>query len=113
VCQQQTHLSSTQRTELIERYQAGERAHVLARAYGIHRATVAEILERAGVRRSRSMTVEERQEAVSRYAEGWSCARIGELLGRDASTVHRALVAAGVRMRDVRGWERTDAERNP
>lgn len=48
--QAQVHLGDAARLELLERYLAGERASDLARALGLNRRTVADILRRAGVR---------------------------------------------------------------
>ncbi len=97
----QTHLSDDKRAELLERYLAGERAFELALAYNLDRRTVAGILGRAGIRRPRSMTDAERVEAVQLYGQGWSCARIGEHIGRNHSTVWLALKAAGVSLRST------------
>lgn len=100
----QTHLADDQRIELLERYMSGERAFELAKAFDLDRRTVAGIVTRAGVRRERSMTPEERAEAARLYGEGWSCARIGEALGRNHGTVWLALKAAGIPLREP--WER-------
>ena len=97
--QRQTHLAENERIELLQRYLSGERPFELAKAFDIDRRTVSAILVRAGMRRPRSMTDAERAEAVRLYSEGWSCARIGERLGRDPGTVWLALKAAGVRLR--------------
>jgi hypothetical protein len=104
--QVQHRLRVNEQAELIERYLAGERAHDLAAAYGLHRNTVADLLTTAGLRRPRSMTKDEIAESVQLYQTGWSCARIGNHLGRDDSTVWLALKAAGVRLRDPHGRER-------
>ena len=101
--QHQTKLTADQRAQLLERYRKGERAYELAAEFGINRKTVAEILVRAGQRRPRSMTNEERAEAIKLYAQGWSCARIGKHLGRNHGTVWLALKAAGVKLRDEHG----------
>jgi hypothetical protein len=82
---------------------SGERAFELAKAFNLDRRTVAGILSRAGIRRPRSMTDDERAEAVRLYEQGWSCVRIGERLGRNHSTVWLALKAAGVGLRDAQG----------
>lgn len=101
--QQQTHLAEDQRIELLERYLGGERAFQLATDFNLDRRTASSILVRAGVRRPRSMTDDERREAVRLYAGGWSCARIGELLGRDHGTVWLALKTAEVQLRQTVG----------
>ena len=101
--QHQTRLTQEQTAQLLERYRKGERAYQLAAAFGLNRKTVAAILVRAGQRRPRSMTEEERAKAIKLYAEGWSCARIGKYLGRNHGTVWLALKAAGVVLRNSSG----------
>jgi DNA-directed RNA polymerase specialized sigma24 family protein len=102
--QVQVRLSAAQEVELLERYLAGERAFELAKAYGVDRRTVADRLSRAGVRRPRSMTDQERIDAARLYGQGWSCARIADRLGRHAGTVWLALRSAGADLRQP--WER-------
>ena len=101
--QAQTHLGEDERVELLERYLGGERAFELAKAFNLDRRTVAAILVRADVRRPRSMTADERATASRLHVEGWSCARIGQELGRDHGTVWLALKALGVVMRSPTG----------
>jgi DNA-directed RNA polymerase specialized sigma24 family protein len=100
--QPQTRLTEVQRDELIRRYIAGERAFELAIDFGLHRVTVANVLVRAGKRRSRLMTQPECADAIRLYAEGWTCARIGEELDRSKDAVRRALHAADVELRPSR-----------
>jgi hypothetical protein len=104
--QVQRRLTDEQRAELIERYLSGERASELAAAFAVHRSTVSELLVKAGVRRPRSLTIEEVDKSVKLYQRGWSCARIGRHLDRDTGTVWLALKAAGVQLRDTHGRER-------
>ena len=99
----QNRLSPGQQAELLERYLAGERAHLLARAFEINRTTLDRLLTSNGVRRPRSMTQSELTEAIQLYEQGWSCQRIGDRLGRDHSTIWMALKAAGVQLR--RPWD--------
>jgi DNA-directed RNA polymerase specialized sigma24 family protein len=94
-----TRLTAKQREELIRRYVDGERAYQLASEFGVHRQTVANVLMTAGARRPRLMTEAERAEAVVLYEAGWTCARIGEELGRSRDAVRRALRAAGLVLR--------------
>ena len=97
--QPQHRLYSAERDELVQRYQAGERAKDLALAYGVHRVTVAEIAKRAGVRHPAAMSPLDIQQATRLYAEGMSCARIGQRLGWHANTIWRALRAQEIAMR--------------
>lgn len=101
--QVQTRLTTEQLAQLLERYRKGERAFQLAAAFGLHPKTVGAILKRAGVRRPRSMTEQEREEAIDLYTIGWSCSRIGKRLGRNHGTIWRALKVSGVKMRDEHG----------
>src|SRR5688572_2941780 len=92
----QNRLSRSQQAELLQRYLAGERAHILAKAYDIHRGTLDRLLTSTGLRRPRSMTERELTEATHLYNQGWSCQRIGDHFGRHHSTVWLALRSAGV-----------------
>jgi hypothetical protein len=68
---------------------------------------VARALREQGVRiRSLPMMPAEVLQADRLYAQGLSLARIGDQLGYDASTVHRALRVSGVTMRDAHGQRR-------
>lgn len=100
----QNRLTAGQQAELLERYLAGERAHILAEAYEINRTTVARLLTETDVRRPRSLTEAEIAEAIELYEQGWSCQRIGDCFGRDHGTIWLALKSAGVQLR--RPWDR-------
>jgi DNA-directed RNA polymerase specialized sigma24 family protein len=89
--QQQTHLATVQREELVKRYVAGEGQAQLAEAFGVHAQTVARITEQAGVKRSWAMTDAEKLKVAARHAEGWSPERIGKDLGRSPETVRNVL----------------------
>ncbi|MGH9044209.1 MAG: hypothetical protein ACRDVP_05135 [Acidimicrobiales bacterium] len=68
---------------------------------GIHRETVAILLECQGVpRRRRSLTSAQVTQAVSLYAMDHPLTRIAPQLGCHPDTVRRALVKAGVKTRD-------------
>ena len=78
---------------------------VLAERFGIHRATVRQILLRQGVPlRVRGLTEEQVEEAVKLYVEGSSVARLGQRFHANGTTVWRALLGRGVEMREP--WER-------
>jgi hypothetical protein len=104
--QRQHHLTAREKADLVDRYRRGERAHELAAAFEIDRRTVAKLLVHAGIRRPRSLTANEVIEAARLYEAGWSCAKVGEQLGRRSNTIWLALRAAGVAMRDCHGRER-------
>lgn len=70
----------------------------------MHRATVFAMAKRARIRRhSKHLSAAEQAEAVRLYALGWSCIRVGQELSRSGGAVRRALLNAGVSMRDNRG----------
>lgn len=105
--QHQTHLDPGSRHELLARYGQGEPVDQLAAEFGVHRATVFAMAKRATVRRnSKHLSAAEQAEAVRLYALGWSCMRVGQELNRSGGAVRRALLQAGVTMRDNRGRER-------
>lgn len=106
--QVQHRLRADEQAELLERYLAGERAHLLCEDYGIHRSTLDGLLRNTGLRRPRSMTAAETAEAIGLYADGWSCDRIGQHLGRNHGTIWLALRSAGVQLR--RPWEHLEAK---
>jgi hypothetical protein len=85
---------------------AGEKAHRLAEDFHVHRSTIAKLIADAGIRRPRSLTLSQVDEAIALYAQGWSCDRIGQHLDKSAKTIWGALREAGVRLRDTHGRER-------
>jgi hypothetical protein len=66
---------------------------------GIHRDTVHNILERQGVLRPRGLQPDELLEAVHRYEDNRSLARLAAEFDVSPSTVNRALRQAGVQIR--------------
>jgi hypothetical protein len=79
----------------------------LAARFSIHRNTVSQHLNREGVaRRRQGLGDDQVDHAVRLYRAGQSLARIGARLDVDAGTVHSALRARGVRMRDTHGRDR-------
>ena len=91
-------LSSAERAQLVELYQAGASALELARQFNMHRQTVARQLIKAGVelRGQLKRTPQLTEQAKKLYAEGHSTTEIAKQLGVEASTVGRALKRAGV-----------------
>lgn len=90
--------------QLIDEYQAGMPTTELARTFGVGKGTIIRLLHAAGVpMRRQGPSAEQVREAVRLYAQGLSLAVVGERLGFDAHTVRRALLRAGVVMRDSHG----------
>jgi hypothetical protein len=104
--QVQHRLTAEEQRELIERYLDGERAYQLAEAFEVDRSSVSRLLADVGIRRPRSLTPDEIAECVELYAQGWSCQRIGQRLGRDHGTIWLALKVRGVKLRDTHGGDR-------
>jgi AraC-like DNA-binding protein len=98
--QVQRRLSPAGTQELIAAYRQGAGVKELARRFGIHRETVAAIIDRAGLApRTRGLSEYQINDAARLYAEGWSLGRLGEKFGVDGTTVWRALLREGVVMR--------------
>jgi len=73
----------------------------------VHRTTVSALLRRFDVElRQPGLAANDVMTAVRLYAQGWSLARLGEKYGADATTVWRALSAAGVTMRSLSSGRR-------
>lgn len=97
-------LTDEDRAAIVKRYQDGATAEAVGQQYEISKASVLRILDEAGVkRRLQRMDEAEVAEAMRLYTTGLSLAHVGERLGRDASTVHKALKRAGFTMRDSHG----------
>lgn len=100
-------LTSEVRTEIVAQYEAGVPSTQLVREYGLGKGTILKVLREGGVKmRNQSLTEQQIAKAEQLYGSGLSLARIGERSGVDSTTVHRALVRRGVRMRDTHGRER-------
>ena len=79
----------------------------IAKVFKIHRATVSQHLDRAGVsKRQLSMSEAQIDEAVQDYVAGKSLEKIGNRLGFDSTTVLKELRHRNVKMRDTHGRER-------
>jgi uncharacterized protein (DUF433 family) len=72
-------LADSDRIEVLDRYQAGETANVLAEAYDVNRATIFAILQRAGIKsRYRILTDHDVASATAMYEAGQSLASIAK-----------------------------------
>ena len=79
--------------EMTDLYRAGVSVYDLGVHFGIHRATVSILLERADVpRRYRILDSENIAEAAEFYGTGWSLKRVGTHFGVNAQTVRNAFV---------------------
>ena len=83
VRQKQTRLTDSQRSELLDRYLAGETATALAKELGVHRATVFSVLRRAGVPTRYRILSDADVAIAQQHVRGWS------LLGDYRRTLRR------------------------
>ncbi|GAB3769221.1 hypothetical protein GCM10028864_68610 [Microlunatus parietis] len=89
------------------RYAAGETLRSIAGRLGISRERLSRCLQDRGVRLRRQGPSEAQVwEMKDRYLRGQSLARIGAVLGFDATTVRTHLLRADVALRDPQGRER-------
>jgi len=96
------------RPEDVERlsvdYLAGAKVTDLAQRFGITRQTVLDHVRRLGLpRRHPKLVAEEVAQAAQLYEAGNSLAVVGSALDVDPGTIRRALVGAGVSIRDPHG----------
>lgn len=93
-------LSPADREALVADYQRGAYSTDLTLRYGLSKGSVLAILHGSeGPVRRQAMTPEQIARATNLYGEGLSLAAVGTRLGLGASTVGRALRAAGVGLR--------------
>ncbi|WP_448619526.1 hypothetical protein [Geodermatophilus sp. URMC 65] len=89
----------------MQEYEAGADMKALAAKWGMHRATVAAQLRRAGVKlRRQGVPTERTHEAIQLYAHGWTLQRLAQRYACDDETVRQTLKQAGVQLR--KPWER-------
>jgi len=97
-------LPDDQRRAIVKAYRAGRNLNQIAKDHGIHRTTVARVLEEEGTQqRHRGLTTKQVKQATELYAEGLSTLKIGRRLGVSANAVWNALRTAGIELRDPHG----------
>jgi hypothetical protein len=90
-------LTAAQLSEATERYLAGESVPDLAKAFGVHRATMVRRLRDSGVEiRFRVVSDDDLDEARRLYESGLSLATVGERFGVAAWTMLSVFRRAGV-----------------
>jgi hypothetical protein len=100
--QKQRRLGAEEVSEVLKRYQAGETANALARAFDVHRTTIVRHLADARVAtRYRILSDADLVEAHRLYEQGLSLARVGEHFGVATRTVLNAFQRAGVPTRPI------------
>lgn len=92
--------SKAGKLEVLGRYADGESSGSIAKSIGIGETTVLRWVKSAGISRNaseaRGVTKEKISEAVRLYGQGLSIAEVAKSVELGTSTIHRALVAAGV-----------------
>jgi AraC-like DNA-binding protein len=84
-------LADSDRSEVIQRYLAGDTANILAAVYDINRTTVFAIPQRAGIKsRYRILTDVDVAYATAMYENGHSLASIAQHFGVSDRTVLKA-----------------------
>ncbi|MFL6136695.1 MAG: helix-turn-helix domain-containing protein [Frankiaceae bacterium] len=102
-------LSAEALTDLIAQHRAGESTRALAQAYGLSKSGVLHLLDRHGItRRYRVLSQGQVEEAQRLYEAGQSLARLGATFGCSPNTIRRALMRAGVPMRDPTQPQRSE-----
>jgi DNA invertase Pin-like site-specific DNA recombinase len=96
--QAQRRLAPAESEALIADYEAGARVGERAKAYRLHRTTVAGHVARAGKTRP-VMTEAQIDEAVLLYRDGWTLHDVGRRLGVADQTIRRVLVERAVTTR--------------
>ncbi|QWT23896.1 helix-turn-helix domain containing protein [Subtercola sp. PAMC28395] len=90
-------LSQPVRTEILARYQQGERVIDLAAAFGISEWSVQNLRKRSGLEpHPRGMSAESIAQAIELFSEGLSFIKIGKRVGFDPKTIAKALRARGI-----------------
>jgi hypothetical protein len=80
---------------LVERYLGGSAVKQLAAEFGVHRTTVASVLQRQDIKlRQVGLNEDQVEEACALYRNGWAVGRLGQLFGVDGTTVWRYLLLA-------------------
>jgi len=94
-------ISGAKTQQIAKGYEAELTVYELAEKYGVHRATVSEVLKRNEIAMRRQPPTEAQVDKMVRlYQEGPSLQRVGDRLGFNASTVLNKLRARGITTRD-------------
>lgn len=99
-----TRLTRGQREEIISRYRAGEPSTALALEFEVAKVTITNMLrENNMVIRRQPLSAAQVKQAILKYGDGESLARIGAKLRVSPETVRRCLLAEGVVLRARHG----------
>lgn len=93
--------------QLVADYRDGMPTTQLMQTYHLSKGAILRIMDAHGIpRRNTSMSSDDAATAIRLYQQGWSLARVGTRLNRDAGTIQNILIRAGVPRRDSHGRER-------
>jgi len=93
-------LSDSDRSDLIQRYLAGESSNALAAEYKVDRRTATRIIKSSGAQ-TRYRVDANVETARELYESGFSLAKVGEELGVSARTILNLFQRAGIPTREV------------
>ncbi|TDD20773.1 helix-turn-helix domain-containing protein [Kribbella turkmenica] len=97
-------LDSETMARIVAEYEAGGSSESIGALFRLSKRSVIKILREAGIKvRYPRMTEAEIRRATMLYNDGASLVEVGNRLGRDHTTIHKALKRHGVRMRDSHG----------
>jgi hypothetical protein len=97
-------LDSATIEQLVTDYRDGMPTIQLMSTYHLSKGTILRIMDAQGVpRRNAAMSPADQATAIRLYQQGWSLARVGAHLNRDAGTIQHVLIRAGVPRRDNHG----------
>ncbi len=100
----QRKLDESEVSALIGLHAGGRSLDELASEFGVHRTTIMNQLDRAGVERKSGTVERHLDEARRLYESGWSLAHVGAHLGVSGDTVRLAFRAHGIDVRRRPGW---------
>lgn len=87
--------------QLVTDYRDGMPTTQLMSRYHLSKGAILRIMDAHSVpRRNTALSPADQATAIQLYQQGWSLARVGAHLKRDAGTIHNVLIRAGVPRRD-------------
>lgn len=93
--------------QLMADYRDGMPTTQLMQTYHLSKGAILRIMDAHAVpRRNSALSPHDQTTAIRLYQQGWSLARVGAYLNRDAGTIQNALIRSGVPRRDSHGRER-------
>ncbi|WP_280273806.1 hypothetical protein [Nocardia wallacei] len=100
-------VSQDERAQIVAKYESGTSSNQLVADHKLAKGTILKILREGGATiRRQGLTEQQVADAADFYRTGSSLAWIGDKLGFSPTTVGKALVAAGLTLRDPHGRER-------